>query len=67
MLIPRLRGAFESRVLSTLEDTAQLMEQLFPLQCFPLREAQAFTVQFNSNIQPVPSGRLLLLLVLTVF
>ncbi|XP_005098229.2 M-phase phosphoprotein 8 [Aplysia californica] len=59
----RLTAAFESRVLSTLEDTAQLMEQLFPLQCFPLREAQEFVVKFNSNIQPVPSGEGFLLFI----
>ncbi|GFO15334.1 M-phase phosphoprotein 8 [Plakobranchus ocellatus] len=52
----RLDQAFRSRVLATLGDTVELMEPLFALQCFPLREAQMFEVKFNSFIHPVAAG-----------
>uniref|UniRef100_A0A2C9M0Z7 Chromo domain-containing protein n=1 Tax=Biomphalaria glabrata TaxID=6526 RepID=A0A2C9M0Z7_BIOGL len=59
----RLEQAFRSRVLVTLEETAQLLEPLFPLQCFPLRESQEFVVKFNSNIHPVAQGEGFLLFI----
>ncbi|KAH9525081.1 hypothetical protein Btru_000283 [Bulinus truncatus] len=59
----RLEQAFRSRVLVTLEETAELMEPLFPLQCFPLRESNEFIVKFNSNIHPVAQGEGFLLFI----
>ncbi|GFS25139.1 M-phase phosphoprotein 8, partial [Elysia marginata] len=52
----RLEQAFRSRVLATLGDTVELMDSLFALQCFPLREAQDFEVKFNSFIPPLAVG-----------
>ncbi|CAL1546913.1 unnamed protein product, partial [Lymnaea stagnalis] len=59
----RLEQAFRGRVLATLEETAELMDPLFPLQCFPLRESQEFVVKFNSNIHPVAQGEGFLLFI----
>ncbi|KAL5011167.1 hypothetical protein ScPMuIL_013472 [Solemya velum] len=54
--IMRLEIEFKKQVCITLNNTAQIICSLFPLQCFPLSESDNFVIQFKHDLQPMTPG-----------
>ncbi|XP_071112660.1 M-phase phosphoprotein 8-like isoform X2 [Haliotis cracherodii] len=57
--IARLTAEFDRQVAITLNNTAQILSALFPLQCFPLAETDKIVITFKNEVEPItPGGQL---------
>ncbi|XP_046555717.1 M-phase phosphoprotein 8-like [Haliotis rubra] len=54
--ISRLTTEFDRQVAITLNNTAQILSALFPLQCFPLAETDKFVITFKNEVEPITPG-----------